>query len=312
MDPGDIERALAIQEKSRASLQRDESRLFGMILCDLNLITPTDTYCVLEKYGKLITIQEYLIQQQILSRLVVEKAQKVAHRRNISFMSLLLEDRIIPKTLLQQIAFDLFHISFRSISDIIFDADTRQELSLIIQKREARVHKVIPLIIKGKTLVCGMTDPDNLIFLRDLNAQFPQYRFNPLFIPFSGFTWFYKMLYDEAWTPKTTIDKTINTTIDKPVDLSLLLKFCVTITEPAREKQAILSLYKRYALVRSLVGCPIQGDRFGMFQAFVAEYHGKITREYQCQAIEFSLKKDSAKKDSAQLLIMASPKKQVN
>jgi len=76
------------------------------------------------------------------------------------------------------------------------------------------------------------------------------------------------MLYEEAWVlekPK-----------EKPVDLSLLLKFCVTIADPAKEIEAVLALYNRYEQVRSLVGFAAQGERKQMFQAFVTEYHGKI------------------------------------
>jgi hypothetical protein len=296
--PGDIEPALAIQEKNRTSLTRNKHRLFGMILCDLNLITPTDTYCVLKKHGKLKTIPDYLIQNQLLTRPEVEKALTRSVEANIPFMSLLLEEKILSKTRVRQIAFDLFHLPFRSISDIVFDADTRPGLSLIIKKDLARQHQVIPLALKENSLVCGITDPDNLIFIRDLNDQFPQYRFKPLFIPFSGFTWFYKMLYEEAWDSEKAMEK--------PVDLSLLLKFCVTITEPARERSAIDSLYKRYELVRSLIGCPGKGDRAGMFQAFIGEHHKNITQKYHCRSIEFSLKNDPKR-----LRIMAFPKEQV-
>ena len=298
VNPADIKQALAIQEQGRASMARSKSRLLGMILCDLNLITPTDNYCVLEKYGKLITLQEFLIQKKLVSRSLVEKTLARSIEVNIPFMSLLLEDGIITKTLLQQIVFDLFHIPFRSISDIVFNQHTRTELSFVINKIHAREHKVIPLILKGTTLLCGIGDPQNLTFIRELNNQFPQYRFKTVFISFSGFTWFYKMLYEEAWVPEKPREKR--------VDLSLLLKFSVTIADPVKEREAVLSLYKRYEQTRSLVGFASQGERQKMFQAFVAEYHGKIRQKYHCRSIEFSLKKENNL-----LRIMAFPKDQV-
>lgn len=297
VNPADIQQVLAIQEKGRSSLARSKNRLFGMILCDLNLITPTDNYCVLEKHGKLITIQDFLIQKKLVSPSLVEKTLARSLELNIPFMSLLLEDGIIPKKLLQQIVFDLFHIPFRSISDIVFNNHTRTELSFIIDKIQAREHKVIPLILKGNTLLCGIADPQNLTFIRELNNQFPQYRFKTVFISFSGFTWFYKMLYEEAWV--------LETSMEKPVDLSLLLKFCVTIADPVKEKDAVLALYKRYEQMRSLVGFAAQGERKKMFQAFVAEFHGKIRQKYHCRSIEFSLKKEKNL-----LRIMAFPKDQ--
>jgi hypothetical protein len=294
---GDIQRVIDIQGKHRASLGRNKERLFGMILCDLNLTTPTDIYWVLKKHGKLLSLQEALIQKQILSRSVVEKIQNGSIKGNIPFMSLLLEDGIISKTLLAQILFDLFYIPLRSISNIVFDKRTRPTLSHIIKKEMAKKYKIIPLVLKGNTFVCGLTDPDNLLLIQKLSNQFPQYRFNPLFIPFSGFTWFYKLLYEEDFSPVKVVEK--------PVDLSLLLKFSVMITNPEAQGEAIDSLYKRYELVRSLVGFPGKGDRAEIFQAFVGQYHDKITREYRCRSVEFSLKNDPD-----QLWIMAFPKKQ--
>jgi MshEN domain len=294
VNPEDVQRVLSIQETRRNSPGLDKNRLFGMILCDLNLITPTDNYCVLEKHGKLVTLQNFLIQQQILPQSSVEKTWNRSIEMNIPLMSLLLEEKLISKPKLQQIVFDLFYIPFRSISDIIFDSAVRSALSLIINKEMAREYRVIPLVLKGNTLVCGITDPDNLVFIRNLNNQFPQYRFKPLFIPFSGFTWFYKMLYEEAWTLKKALQK--------PVDL--LLSFCVSITDPGRQEQAITSLYKRYEWVRQLLGYPAKGNRAKLFQTFVAQSHERLTREYDCTCIEFSLKNET------QLQIMAAPKDQ--
>lgn len=293
----DIHRVLAIQKKNRASLGRNKSRLFGMILCDLNLITPIDNYCVLEKHGKLLTLQDFLVQKKIVSRSLVEKTTDRSIELDIPFMSLLMEDRIISKTQLQQIVFDLFHIPFRSISDIVFDEETRPRLSFIIPKSQAREHKVIPLILRDNTLLCGITDPDNLVFIREVNTKFPQYRFKTLFIPFFGFSWFYKILYEEAWVSEKVMEK--------PVDLSLLLKFSVDITDPLREANKVLSLYQRYELVRSLTSCPKQGDRAESFQSFVQERHPKIIQEYGCQSIEFSLAIQQS-----QVRIMAFPKRQ--
>ncbi len=293
----DVNRVLAIQKKNKASLSRNKSRLFGMILCDLNLITPIDNYCVLKNHGKIMSIQAFLIKKKIASPSAIEKVKAKAIEQDIPFMSLLLEEGILPKTKLQQIVFDLFHIPFRSISDIVFDEKTKTSLSFIINQNQAQEHKIIPLALKENTFLCGITDPENLIFIRALNQEFPQYRFKTLFIPFSGFTWFYKVLYEEAWASGK--DK------KKPVDLSLLLKFFVTISDPVKEKNIILSLYKRYELVRSLIRLPAQGDRADKFQTFIEEKYEKIRQEYQCSTIEFSLKNEKN-----QLRIMAFPKRQ--
>ena len=59
--PDDVQTALAIQEKRAASVSLNQTRLLGMILCDLNLITPIDNYAVLHKYNKLVSLPAALV-----------------------------------------------------------------------------------------------------------------------------------------------------------------------------------------------------------------------------------------------------------
>ena len=49
----DIDMALSIQEEKNNPLSMNKPRLLGIILCNLNLITPKDNYYVLHKYNKI-------------------------------------------------------------------------------------------------------------------------------------------------------------------------------------------------------------------------------------------------------------------
>jgi hypothetical protein len=306
VSPEDVDQALAIQEKNRTSLTRNRGQLFGMVLCDLNLTTPLDTYCTLEKHEKLVSVSDFLVRKNIVTQSRIDRAKARAEAKDIPFISYLLEERIVPKILLQQVLFDLFHIPFRSVSDVVFDQTSQDKLSGIVDKVRAAEHKVIPLQLTGNTLLMGITDPDNLVFLRGLDQQLPQYRFSPVFIPFSGFLWFYKLLYKENWGEKRN---------NAPVDLSLLMKFSVSVTDPARDKKDILSLYDRYEQVRvqsrnqdekrfaDRIKEP--ADRSGLFFTFIRQNHARITREYNCSAVEFSLKKTDDR-----LMVTALPKKE--
>ncbi|MCG8636338.1 MAG: hypothetical protein MI863_21075 [Desulfobacterales bacterium] len=307
VSPGDVDQVLAIQEKNRTSLTRNRGQLFGMVLCDLNLVTPLDTYCVLDKHEKLISVSDFLVQKNIVTQSRIDRARARARAKDIPFISYLLEDQIVPKTLLQQVLFDLFHIPFRSVSDVVFNQTSRDKLSGIIDKEQAGEHKVIPLQLTGNTLLAGITDPDNLVFLRELDQQFPQYRFSPVFIPFSGFTWFYKLLYRENWGAKKANNM--------PVDLSLLMKFSVSVTDPDRDKKKILSLYDRYEQVRmqsrnqeeKRSAAPVRNpdDRSGLFFTFIRQNYTRISREYNCSGVEFSLKKTDDR-----LMVTALPQKE--
>ncbi len=309
VSPGDVKQVLAIQEKNKTSLTRNRGQLFGSVLCDLNLVTPLDAYCALDKHEKLVSVSDFLVRKNIVTQSRIDRAKARAEAKGIPFISYLLEERIVPKALLQQMIFDLFHIPFRSVSDVVFDKTSRGKLSGILNKTKACEHKIIPLQLTGNTLLMGITDPDNLIILRDLDAKFPQYRFTPVFIPFSGFTWFYKLLYKEN----------LRSTNTSPVDLSLLMKFSVSITDPDRDKKEILSLYDSYEQVRmqslhqekKQSDDPVedrdQPERSAQFFTFIRQNHARITEAYNCASVEFSLKKTDDR-----LMVMALPQKETS
>lgn len=293
----DIQLALSIQEKRQASLSLKKSRLLGMILCDLNLITPLDNYAVLHKYNKIKSIQETLISETILSREMVAQIENQAREQDIPLISVLSKTGIVSTTGIQKLLFDLFHIPFRSISDFTFNEKNSAGLVHVLDKPTSWENRILPLVLKGNTLLFGLTDPENILFLRHLNNRFPQYRFKALFIPFSEFAKGYEILYEsggEAAPPE-----------EKPVDLSLLLGVKITIKNPEQEIQAIQTLYERYELLRQLTGNPKRGNLEREFSVFINQIHKKITREYKSQQIEFSLKKENH-----DVKVVAFPKKQ--
>jgi len=294
--PDDIHLALSIQEKRQASLSLNKSRLIGMILCDLNLITPMDNYWVLHKYNKLKSIQEALVSEKMLSREVVSNAKMDSQQQDIPFISLLLTTGLVSITGMQSLLFDLFHIPFRSISDFTFNKKDSKELVRVLDKFKSRENRIIPLVLKGNTILFGLTEPENLLFIRKLNDLFPQYRFKALFIPFSEFSKGVKILYESSG--KIVPPK------DKSLDLSLLLGFKVSIRNPEKENKSIQTLYERYELLRQLIGNKKRGSQQNKFNAFINQTYKKITREYKTREIEFSLKKENQ-----DVKVIAFPKK---
>lgn len=279
--PEDIDMALSIQEKRQDSPGLTKNRLFGMILCDLNLVTPVDNYCVLHKYNKLVSIESALMSKKMMSKEMVLKAQEASQALHIPFISLLLKDRLVSKSGMQRLLFDLFHIPFRSISDFVFNEIDRAKLVNVLDKHDSRENRMIPLVLKDHTILVGITDPENLLFIRKLNDRFPQYRFKAVFIPFSGFSRFYGIIY------KT--DTNHSSSRETPLDLSFLLSFKTSIKDPEQEKKSIRTLYDRYELLRHLIGNPKRDNRQAEFKEFIVHAHQKITREYKSRCIEFSL-----------------------
>ncbi len=284
----DIERVLSIQKQNQDAVSGKGQRLFGMVLCDLNLITPMDNYCVLKKHGKLMGLEKALVQANLLSPLQVKSLIDRSRSEGVPFISLLLECKLLSKVVLQQLLFDLFHIPFRSISDIIFSAGLKAELARIITKAEARLHQMIPLVLKDQVLLCGITAPENLAYLKLLDEKFPQYRFQPLFIPFSGFAWFFRLLYGENLQPPGAAAEGET---DPPMNFRIL------ISDPMSETDVIQALYQRYEKLRQMDTDPSAGpeDRALMFQTFIQDAYSRISRDQGCSTICFSLRQEASK-----------------
>lgn len=284
VNPDDIEMALSIQQKRMEAPVPQMKRLFGMILCDLNLITPVDNYFVLHKYNKLTSIESALISEELLSHEQVSHALTLSSQDNTPLISCLIKDNLIPLRQMQTFLFGLFHIPFRSISDFSFNQKDKNILMRIIDRQRAEEHRVVPLSVKGTTILFGITEPDNLLLIRQLNDQFPQYRFKALFIPYSGFVWFSKVVYARGGEEEKSQIKSVN--------LSSLLGFKAAVKDPEVEKKEIWILYERYELLRHIAGNARRGNFQDEFNLFIQREHMQIKEKYKCNTIEYSFKKD--------------------
>ncbi|WDP90848.1 MAG: hypothetical protein HUN04_14575 [Desulfobacter sp.] len=295
--PEDVDQALSIQSKD----SRSKDRLFGKVLCDLNLVTPMDNYCVLEKYKKVVSVKDFLVQKNIAPEARLEEVEAHAAQKEIPFISGLLEAGVLSKAQLKQILFELFHIPFRSVSDIVFSEDSRTLLAGVLDRVRAARHKMVPLQLSGNNLVMGITDPANLVFLRDLDRGFPQYRFTPVFITFSGFTWFYKLIYKDSWLSADPAAEPVNgAPRNKGGELSDPFDFSVTVIDPDRDEEALNALFERYetccglgsaaATPGTIMDSDINMERRILFFEFIRRNHREIAEKFNCRSVEFSLK----------------------
>lgn len=288
VSPGDVSQALDIQKKNKDSGFKGRSHLLGMILCELNLTTPLNNFYVLKRHHKLMSVMDRLCEKKMVSRSRLENIKAEAERKAIPFISFLLEKQIIPKVRLQQVLFDLFGIPLRPVSDIIFDPTCRNDLTAVIDRDLAGKLGIIPLHLSGNLLTLGLTDPDNLLFVRKLDLKFPQYRFLPVFIPFSGFKWFYSILYPKApssFTPKRFMQHP-PTEKNAPSGAGY-----ETISNSKLEKHAIARLFRQYETLR--LGHEPRNNhetynyRQNLFADFIRDSYYEITAQSGCKTIQF-------------------------
>jgi len=281
----DLKRVLVIQRQGKASPLGNSNRLFGMILCDLNLITPIDNYCVLKKYGKLRSMDEMLLQGQVSST-ALKLARQEANLWDTPFFTLILNQGIVSLADLQKLLYSLYRIPYRTIQDFRLDHNRADELTTIIDKHLALEKRIIPLVRQEKVILMGITEPDALLTIKKISAKFPLIRFKAVFIPFSGFKTLFNLLYGEK--EKSFFQ-------ERSPDISLLLNFRTTITDPDKEEEKIISLHKRYETIRGLTCEGPVKERSKEFHEFIAKEHKRITSRYGINRVEYYLRKKGYK-----------------
>lgn len=296
VSPGDVALALDIQEKNKGKGFKGSSPLLGMILCQLNLITPLDNFYVLKKHHKQMSVMDRLCEKEMGSRSRLEKIKAEADSKAIPFISFLLEKQIIPKARLQQLLFDLFGIPLRAVSDIIFNEACRSDLTSVIDSDLAGKFSIIPLDLAGNILTLGLTDPENLIFVRKLDLKFPRYRFLPVFIPFSGFKWFFPILYPQArptFSPPMVMQ---HPSAAKKAENGAGPE---TVSNPNLDKHVIARLFRQYETLRlghePLNNHETYNYRLGLFADFIRDSYDEITAQNGCKTIQFYVRQQKGR-----------------
>ena len=266
----DLATALTIQEKRKSSAVTEKSRHLGMILCDLNLITPIENYVILHNNNKLITLSKALVEKRMISLEQMQSLEAQSLREDLPLISLLLKTSRVSMPVMQQLLFELFHIPFRSISDFVFNIDDRITLTGIMNRQMSMENGIIPMVCKDETILFGLTAPENLLLVHQLSQKFPQYRFKVIFIPYSGFSWFHDIIY--------TSGNDENEATPKQPDLTYLLKTRILISDPVKDTSLISNFYHQYEAIRTLLGYSDAGDRKNEFIQFIDQAFRRIER----------------------------------
>ncbi len=204
--PEDVIRVLAIQEQGRTRPLSNTNRLFGMILCDLNLITPLDNFLVLHANQKLATLDEALVKTSRISPRTVALARMGSKNSRVPFFSVLLDQKHITEAELQKLTYNLYRIPFRRIKDFRFDPFHKGELAAMVKERTALDNGIIPLVKQEQVILMGITDPSALLTLGIIREKFLHLRFKAVFIPFSKFKRLFNLLYTKASPADQTTD----------------------------------------------------------------------------------------------------------
>lgn len=295
INASDVDRVLAFQNSHTVQEASPRRRLFGVLLCNLNLITPLDNYFHLARHHKLMSVEDWLLMNTSVSKPMIDSLG-ASSRKSAPIYDLLLNTGQISMIEIQQCLFDLYHLPFKPLEDFQFSRNQILELSPLIPMIKAYEHQVLPLALHNSTLLIAATRPESLLYIYQHTQETPHYRVKPLFIPFGKFRSLFKALYGEPFYSESVpaVVPLASPEPGKPVDLSLLFSFRTTIRDPIKEETAVTSLYKRYEILRKLTGNPPKNRKIlSEFKIFIHQEHTRLMHHHQCRAIEYSVKEEN-------------------
>jgi hypothetical protein len=280
-----------------------------MILCGLNLITPVDLYYVLHKNNKVHTMEKLLVTYENIPSGKVRSL--VDERKNgvYSFFDLIVKHNIFTLDHLQQRVFELYHIPYRYANRFVYDKKNKQKLSELLDKNVAFNKRVIPMISKNSSFIAGITDPESLVFIYELNFRLPHYRIIPVFIPLPHFKRLYYKLYNSLFPDVgLSFNSTDSTTAGFRQDMTELhrnsensgsdclntesvffFRDKIVISDPEKDERIIFDLYSKYETILHLTGKKNGLDRFAYFKLFIKEKFIRITESCRCKSLEIVL-----------------------
>ena len=291
----DVKRVLSVQKKKEETLADKPGHLFGMILCDLNLITPVDLYFVLADNKKVYTMEMSLVGHERLSHNQINLMFNAQKKGVYSFFDLVLKHGIMSLSCLQQRIFELYHIPYRRVSRFSYDQDEKKALAALLDQTISAQNLVIPMIRKNSSIILGITSPESLIFVRELNIKLPHYRIIPVFIPLPHFKSLFEKLYNsfasDLFFPQLPLipeyyapDKG-----EGKHESHLLFRYKTILCNPEDDHLLISELYSKYEILRRLSGNGQRVNRLASFNVFIRERFKALTSYYSCKRLEILL-----------------------
>ncbi len=291
----DVKKTVGVQKKKDQSPGNKPGRLFGMILCDLNLITPVDLYFVLDNNKKVYTMEMSLSRYEKIShdqiRLILNEQKKGVY----SFFDLVLKHGIMSLSCLQQRVFELYHIPYRRVSRFSYDQAEKKALTALLDINISAQNLVIPMVRKNSSIIVGITSPESLIFVRELNIKLPHYRIIPVFIPLPHFKSLFEKLYRHFTTdffpPQQVAVQDNGASNRKGIsqESKLLFRYKTILCDPEDDQFLISELYLKYEMLRRLTGKSQRVSRLASFNAFIRERFQALTSYYCCKKLEIIL-----------------------
>lgn len=187
----------------RAISYKNSQRTIGEILCDLKVIRPEDLSSALKKHKKRQKIGEILIDQGMISKADFQKVLKEYNHATDKLGAFLVQRKLISYNQLYNALSRQYNIPFMALDDFFYDELIKNKLSKFVAEKYARRNLILPLKLEEKQLMLGISYPDSLSSIEELQLIYRNLEMKVVFITEKRFETLYTALYNKDFLIET-------------------------------------------------------------------------------------------------------------
>ena len=284
-----VEQALSVQQKGAGGTTGPKRPLFGTVLCHLGLISPFELYHFLSVNNKLVSLQEALITRHGVKRELIEECEKLSEELKVPFVSCLLDRNAVSVKTIQSALFRLFHLRYKTLGDFAVRPKSFDFFRTVVRAKEAERTGMLPLVLKGGTLLIGITDVSCMGLIRNKTALYPDLVIKAVVIHNRDF----KRLYQQIYGPILSSGRT--RLHDCETETYGRRENFVCISDPVNEKDKVYALYRQYRDMGGFNGAEPDDKDFSLFLAFICNNVEHLKSEYGFASVKFAVERHDEK-----------------
>jgi hypothetical protein len=308
----DLEDAIKIKSSQRS---------IGQILCDMGTITATELNQVfLKMYSHKMRLGEILIKQGIINSDMLQEALEEQLQKEAVLGAILIKKNLITTEQLYSALAIQYDIPFLKSKDLAGTVAQKSLLCNILDRKQAEKNRILPLLLKEKTLTLAVFNPESKRHVNGLKEKHADLQINCALITEEKFNEIFEILYGVKFTScKDTAneeakDEDLEFMDDKfeeevtrfpdgemrsaipPADNhraafrdSPPVNGKIVLSDPRNEGILIDRLYERYETLKEKKGLAASRSDFPLFKEFIVNNYNTICDTFECRAVAFCI-----------------------
>ncbi len=171
-------------------------RTIGEILCSKGFIQPEDLAIAIKKHKKRARIGTILVRQGMISKQEFQVALKEQSRSREKIGAFLVNRQIITNHQLYNALSHQYNIPYRTLDDFYYDELHKVGLIKFLSEKYARRNMAIPVSLKDKELIIGISYPDGFKAIEELRQIYRNLKMKAVFINEKKFYSLFSSLYN--------------------------------------------------------------------------------------------------------------------